>query len=73
MEPTTATGALIEKMTAIFQKRPVLPGTIVGKGQSIRLGKHLAFIEGTLFSASENVLARAPGTAFPTAWPSAKP
>jgi uncharacterized protein (TIGR00369 family) len=53
--------------------RPVLPGTIVGKGETIRLGKHLAFIEGTLFSASGDLLARASGTAFPTPWPSARP
>jgi uncharacterized protein (TIGR00369 family) len=46
--------------------RPVLPGLVVGKGETIRLGKSLAFIEGTLFSQSGVVLARASGTAKPS-------
>jgi len=52
--------------------RPILPGKIIGTGATIRLGKNLAFIEGTLFSEAGNVLARASGTAVPTPWPSAQ-
>jgi uncharacterized protein (TIGR00369 family) len=62
---------LVEMKTSFI--RPVMPGNIVGTGQTIRLGKHLAFIEATLFSESGNVLARASGTASPTPWPGAKP
>jgi uncharacterized protein (TIGR00369 family) len=52
--------------------RPVLPGIAIGTGETIRLGKNLAFIEGTLLNESGNVLARASGTACPTPWPSAQ-
>ena len=50
--------------------RPIAPGIIVGMGETIRLGKQLAFVEGTLLSASGGVLARATGTACPAPWPS---
>jgi uncharacterized protein (TIGR00369 family) len=52
--------------------RPVLPGTVVGTGEIIRLGKNLAFIEGTLLSEAGSVLARASATAIPTPWPHVK-
>ncbi len=52
--------------------RPIAPGTIIGTGETLRLGKNLAFIEGTLFSESGGVLARATATACPTPWPGAR-
>jgi uncharacterized protein (TIGR00369 family) len=52
--------------------RPVLPGKVLGRGETVRLGKALAFIEGTLLSPSGDVLARASGTASPLPWPSPK-
>src|SRR5690242_4317765 len=39
--------------------RPVLPGSVVGTGEIIRIGKNIAFIEGTLWSKEGSVLARA--------------
>lgn len=53
--------------------RPIAPGRIVGMGETIRLGKQLAFVEGTLLSESGGLLARASGTACPTPWPQARP
>lgn len=53
--------------------RPIAPGRIIGMGETIRLGKNLAFVEGTLLSESGSVLARATGTACPTPWPQALP
>ena len=52
--------------------RPVIPGKVLGKGETVRLGKGLAFIEGTLLSPSGVVLARASGTASPLPWPTSK-
>ena len=49
--------------------RPILPGTVVGKGETIRLGKKIAFIEATLLSEDGKLLARASGTASPTPFP----
>ena len=61
---------LIEMKTSFV--RPILPGTVVGMGEVIRLGKNLAFIEGTLLSEAGNVLARASATALPISWPNAQ-
>ena len=49
--------------------RPILPGAVVGKGETIRLGKKIAFIEATLLSEDGKLLARASGTASPTPFP----
>lgn len=49
--------------------RPVAAGRVIGKGEVIRLGKTLAFIEGSLIDENERVLARASGTAAPTPFP----
>lgn len=50
--------------------RPVPPGKIMGKGETVRLGKGLAFLEATLLSTSGQVLARGSATASPVSWPS---
>ena len=49
--------------------RPILPGAVVGKGETIRLGKKIVFIEATLLSKDDKLLARASGTASPTPFP----
>lgn len=52
--------------------RPVMPGKILGKGETVRLGKGLAFLEATLLGASGDVLARGSATASPIPWPAGK-
>ena len=49
--------------------RPILPGAVVGKGETIRLGKKIAFIEATLLDENGKLLARASATASPTPFP----
>jgi len=51
--------------------RPTQPGRLVGKGETLRLGKTFAFIEASLFSESGTLLARASGTASPVPFPDA--
>lgn len=51
--------------------RPVKAGRIVGKGETLRLGKNLAFIEASLHSETGALLARASGTASPVPFPDA--
>ena len=46
--------------------RPILPGAVVGKGETIRLGKKIAFIEATLLNEDGKLIARASRTASPT-------
>jgi uncharacterized protein (TIGR00369 family) len=53
--------------------RPVQSGRLVGKGDTIRLGKNLAFIEASLFSEAGSLLARASGTASPVPFPDVTP
>jgi len=61
---------LVEMKTSFV--RPIVPGRIVGAGEIIRLGKNLAFIEGTLLTQKGDVLARASATAMPIPWPNIK-
>lgn len=49
--------------------RPVRPGVMLGRGETVRLGKGLAFLEATLMNPSGEVLARASATASPLPWP----
>jgi uncharacterized protein (TIGR00369 family) len=49
--------------------RPVVVGAVVGSGETIRLGKQLAFIEATLWNTGGTVLARASATASPMPFP----
>ena len=52
--------------------RPVMPGKVLGKGETVRLGKGLAFLEATLLGASGDALARASATASPIPWPTGR-
>lgn len=58
---------LAEMKTSFVRAVPL--GRVVGKGQTLKLGKNLAFIEGSLFSEDGKLLARASGTAFPVPFP----
>ena len=49
--------------------RPVQPGVVVGYGETIRLGKTVAFIEATLVDHDGKLLARASATAVPSPFP----
>ena len=49
--------------------RPVVRGTLVGKGRVIRRGRRVIFLEGELFDESGNLLARSTSTAIPTPRP----
>ena len=51
--------------------RGVPMGRISGKGQTLKLGKRIAFIEASLFDDDGNLLARASGTACPVSFPDA--
>jgi acyl-coenzyme A thioesterase PaaI-like protein len=43
--------------------RPARPGAFVGKGRVVSLGKTIAFLEGELFDAGGELVARATATA----------
>ena len=43
--------------------RPARPGTFVGKGRVVSLGKSIAFLEGELYDSEGNLIARATATA----------
>lgn len=49
--------------------RPMAVGRVIGKGETIKLGRKLAFIEASLFSESGSLLAKASGTASPVPFP----
>ena len=42
---------------------PTRPGRLVGEGRVVQLGKSIAFMEGVLFDAAGNVVARATASA----------
>lgn len=58
---------LAEMKTAFVRSVPL--GRVIGKGLTLKLGKNLAFIGGSLFSDDGALLARASGTAFPIPFP----
>lgn len=49
--------------------RPVMAGSLVGKGRVIRRGRRVIFLEGELFDELGNLLARSTSTAIPTPRP----
>ncbi|WP_324826759.1 PaaI family thioesterase [Qipengyuania zhejiangensis] len=49
--------------------KPVLAGPLVGKGRVLRRGRKVIFLEGELFDAAGNLLARSTSTAIPTPRP----
>src|SRR6185436_12528351 len=51
--------------------RPVPPGALVGRGETIRLGKTIAFIEASLFDEAGKLLARGSATTAPIPFPDA--
>ncbi|HEY7900384.1 MAG TPA: PaaI family thioesterase [Caulobacteraceae bacterium] len=56
----------LEMKTSFF--RPALPGMLRGIGRVVRWGKTIAFTEGELYDAQGRLLAKATGTALPTAF-----
>jgi uncharacterized protein (TIGR00369 family) len=49
--------------------RPASVGKIIGRGETLKLGKKLAFIEATLLDENGELLAKASGTACPVPFP----
>ena len=49
--------------------RPAPAGKLIGRGETLRLGKTLAFIEASLHDPAGRLLARASATAAPTPFP----
>ena len=49
--------------------RPVPVGKLIGIGETIKLGRKLAFIEASLFAEGGALLAKASGTASPVPFP----
>lgn len=49
--------------------RPVPVGRVIGTGETIKLGRKIAFIEASLISESGLLLAKASGTAAPVPFP----
>jgi uncharacterized protein (TIGR00369 family) len=47
--------------------RPVMPGRVVGRGRVVKAGRAVVFLEGELFDAEGNLLARATSSAVPVA------
>jgi len=56
----------VEMKTSFF--RPCMPGALRGVGRVVKWGKTIAFTEGELYDAEERLLAKATGTAVPTAF-----
>jgi uncharacterized protein (TIGR00369 family) len=56
----------LEMKTSFF--RPGYPGRLRGVGRVLKWGKTIAFTEGELYDAEERLLAKATGTAAPTAF-----
>jgi uncharacterized protein (TIGR00369 family) len=53
--------------------RPVSVGKLVGRGETLRLGKSLAFLEAGLYDEAGKLLARASATAAPIPFPDMLP
>lgn len=49
--------------------RPVPTGRVIGKGETLKLGKKLGFIEGALYKDEGTLLATASATSFPVPFP----
>jgi len=47
--------------------RPVRPGRIIGRGRVVKQGRSVVFLEGELFDADGNLLARGTSSALPVA------
>lgn len=56
----------VEMKTSFF--RPGMPGALRGVGRVIKWGKTIAFTEGEIYDAEGRLLAKATGTAVPTAF-----
>ena len=56
----------VEMKTSFF--RPGMPGALRGVGRVVKWGKTIAFTEAELYDAEERLLAKATGTAVPTAF-----
>jgi uncharacterized protein (TIGR00369 family) len=56
----------LEMKTSFF--RPAMPGTLTGIGRVIRWGKTIAFTEGEIYDDQGRLVAKATGTALPTAF-----
>jgi uncharacterized protein (TIGR00369 family) len=56
----------VEMKTSFF--RPAMPGKLKGVGRVVRWGKTIAFTEGELYDAEGRIVAKATGTALPTAF-----
>jgi uncharacterized protein (TIGR00369 family) len=58
---------LAEMKTTFVRPAPI--GKIIGRGETLKLGKKLAFIEASLLNKSGELLAKASGTACPILFP----
>ena len=56
----------VEMKTSFF--RPGMPGALRGVGRVVKWGKTIAFTEGEIYDAEGRLLAKATGTAVPTAF-----
>jgi uncharacterized protein (TIGR00369 family) len=56
----------LEMKTSFF--RPAMPGKLTGIGRVIRWGKTIAFTEGEIYDDQGRLVAKATGTALPTAF-----
>jgi uncharacterized protein (TIGR00369 family) len=56
----------LEMKTSFF--RPAMPGKLTGVGRVIRWGKTIAFTEGEIYDDQGRLVAKATGTALPTAF-----
>jgi uncharacterized protein (TIGR00369 family) len=62
----TQVAPTVEMKTSFF--RPGMPGALRGVGRVIKWGKTIAFTEGEIYDAEGRLLAKATGTAVPTAF-----
>ena len=62
----TSVAPTVEMKTSFY--RPAMPGLLRGVGRVARWGKSIAFTEGELFDAQGRIVAKATGTAMPTAF-----
>jgi uncharacterized protein (TIGR00369 family) len=58
---------LAEMKTTFVRPAPI--GKIIGRGETLKLGKKLAFIEASLLNENGELLAKASGTACPIPFP----
>jgi uncharacterized protein (TIGR00369 family) len=56
----------LEMKTSFF--RPAMPGKLTGIGRVVRWGKTIAFTEGEIYDNQGRLVAKATGTALPTAF-----